>query len=233
MAEILGIKIDSLGIQEAIKNAHNFLYNGKHNVIFTPNPEMLVDAQSDSYFKKVLNSSNLNISDGFGVSLVTFGRIKRLPGIDFVYELLKLAQKENKSVYLLGSASKKVLEKAVENIKKDFPKLRVVGFDPGPKIDFLMVDDKKTIITEREENDKVLHDIIMTAPDILLVGFGHNKQEKWISENMADLPSVKIFISWIKCFFGNKKSRVATTTNFNINFSGFLFFIFSYQPFFW
>jgi N-acetylglucosaminyldiphosphoundecaprenol N-acetyl-beta-D-mannosaminyltransferase len=192
MPEILGIKIDNLTLCEALLKSKDFLYSNKPNLIFTPNPEMLVDAQSDEYFKKVLNTGDLNISDGFGVSLVSFGRIKRVTGVDFVYELAKLAQSENKSLYLVGSGSKEVLKKTIENLNKQFPRLRIVGFDPGPKIDFLIIEDRKTIFSEEESNDRVIHDIIMTAPDILLVAFGHNKQEKWISENIQNFPSVKI-----------------------------------------
>ena len=192
MIEILGVKIDSLMMNEAVLNARDFLFNGKQNFIFTPNPEMLVDAQDDAYFKRVLNLGNLNLSDGFGVSLVSGGKIKRITGVDFVYRLCELAQKENKSVFLLGSGSREVLKKASENLKIKYPNLRVVGFHPGPKIDLLRVEGEQKIILDHEENDQVMHEIIMTAPDILLVAFGHNKQEKWIYENVKHLPTVKI-----------------------------------------
>ncbi|MFA6548224.1 MAG: WecB/TagA/CpsF family glycosyltransferase [Candidatus Magasanikbacteria bacterium] len=192
MEEMLGVKIDSLTVNEALNKVAGFFVNGKHNTIFTPNPEMLVDASRDQYFKDVLNSGDLNISDGFGVSLVSFGKIKRITGVDFVFRLCELAQEENKSIYLVGSGSRKVLEKTVENLKKQFPKLKIVGFHSGPKIDFLLVDDKQTIVPEPEINDQAIHEIIMTAPDILLVAFGHNKQEKWIYENIKNLPSVKV-----------------------------------------
>ncbi len=192
MNQVLGVKIDSVTTLEAIEKAKNFLYNNKQNFIFTPNPEMLVDAQFDEYFKRILNSGDLNIGDGFGVRLSSFGRIKRITGIDFVYSLCELAQKENKSVYLLGSGSREVLKKSTENLKVQYPKLRIAGFHPGPKIDFLKVEDEQKIIPEHEQNDEAIHEIIMTAPDILLVAFGHNKQEKWICENIKNLPSVKI-----------------------------------------
>ncbi len=191
-SEILGVKIDNLTADEAVLKARNLLYNNKQNFIFTPNPEMLVDAQADEYFRTVLNSGDLNINDGFGVSLVTLGKIKRITGIDFVYRLCELAQKENKSVYLLGSGSKEVLKKTVDNLKLQFPQLKIAGFNPGPQIDFLKVEDKKTIIPEQNANDQAIHEIIMSAPDILLVAFGHNKQEKWIYENIKNLPSVNI-----------------------------------------
>ena len=192
MFEVLGVKFDSLTINEAATKARDFLNSGKQNLIFTPNPEMLVDAQSDQYFKKVLNSSNLNLSDGFGVSFVSFGKIKRITGADFVLKLCELAQMENKSIYLLGAGSKEVLQKTSDNLKKQFPNLRIAGFSPGPKIDFLVVEGENKIFAEQNANDDAIHDIIMTAPDILFVAFGHNKQEKWMYENIKNLPSVRV-----------------------------------------
>ena len=192
MMKVLGVKINSLLIGEAVEIARNFLYNNKQNIIFTPNPEMLVDAQVDEYFKTVLNNGDLNISDGFGVTLVSFGKIKRIAGIDFLYRLCKLAQEENKSMYLLGSGSREILKKTKENLKQIFPQLRLAGFHPGPQIDFLTIEDKQTIVPDQENNDQALHEIIMTAPDILLVAFGHNKQEKWIYENIKNCSSVKV-----------------------------------------
>ncbi len=192
MSEILGVKIDNLDTDVAISKVRGFLYNGKQNFVFTPNPEMLVDAQADDYFRSVLNTGDLNISDGFGVSLVSGGKIKRIAGVDFTYRLCELALKENKSIFLLGSGSREVLKKASENLLKMFPKLKIVGFHPGPQIDFLMIEDKQTIVAKPDSNDQAIHEIIMTAPDVLLVAFGHNKQEKWIFENIKNLPSVKI-----------------------------------------
>ncbi len=192
MVEVLDVKIDSLTMNEALQKARDFLNSGKQNLVFTPNPEMLVDVQYDTYFKKVLNLANLSLSDGFGVSLVSGGKIKRIAGSDFVFKLCELAQAENKSVYLLGAGSRDILTKAAVNLKKQFLNLKIAGFNPGPVISFLKVEDEQKIFCEPEANDEAIHDIIMTAPDILLVAFGHNKQEKWIYENIKNLPSVRL-----------------------------------------
>ena len=192
MDKILGVEIDSVTMDEAVAKAQDFLLSNKQNFIFTPNPEMLVDAQNDAYFKKVLNLGDLNLSDGFGVSLVSGGKIKRVTGVDFVYKICELAQQENKKIFLLGAGSRDVLKQASDSLKVKYPGLHIVGYNPGPKIEFLKVDDEQKIVSDREQNDQALHEIIMAGPDILLVAFGHNKQEKWIYENAKYLPSVRI-----------------------------------------
>ena len=68
--DFLGIKLNSLTLQEARDKVRDFLVLPGQFKIFTPNPEMVVKASKDSYFKEVLNSGDLNICDGFGLCFI-------------------------------------------------------------------------------------------------------------------------------------------------------------------
>lgn len=185
--QILGVKIDELTKQQALEKARGFLLTGGPHKIFTPNPEMLVDAQRNSSFKAVLNGGDMNLCDGFGLWLVTGRRAERITGVDFMLDLCALAEKENKSIYLLGSGSEDVVKKTVEILQSKFPCLRIVGCNRGS-----VITDHGSLFYDKEENESVVYDIITKAPDIVFVAFGHGKQEKWIAQNLRDLPSVKI-----------------------------------------
>lgn len=186
---ILGVKIDKITKSKALEKVAEFLNSDKQNKIFTPNPEMLVDSVKDINFKEVLNGGDLNICDGFGITLVTRGKLKRIPGVDFMQDICELAEKEGKSIYLLGSNSDEVVKKTAEVLQEKYPLLKIVGFSKG-----LQLANLPTCQLEysQDENEDLIHDIILKAPDILFVAFGHGKQEKWIEENLVDLPSVKI-----------------------------------------
>jgi N-acetylglucosaminyldiphosphoundecaprenol N-acetyl-beta-D-mannosaminyltransferase len=168
---ILSVRIDNDTREEAREKIRLFLADGKQHSIFTPNPEMLVDAQTDKEFHDILNSGSLNICDGKGIELVSQGKLHRISGVDFLQDICRIAAQEGKRVYLLGSRDEKVLQKAKELLEKQFPGIQICGTYPG---------------------DGVLEQIRATAPDILFVAFGHPKQEKWIHENLPQLPSVKI-----------------------------------------
>jgi len=187
--KIMGVRIDSTKQFNGEEKIKEFLNSSGQKTIFTPNPEMIVDAQKDDKFKQILNSSSLNICDGKGIEMFSRGRLKRITGVDFLLEIAKIAEDLGKSIYLLGSGDDDVLQKTVLELKKSFPNLKIVGVNIGPKIKRLK--DYKIEI-DSEINDKILDDIILTAPDILFVAFGHIKQEKWINQFLTDLPSVKI-----------------------------------------
>ncbi len=186
--EILGIKISNLSKKEALDKVANFLQDNEQHKIYTPNPEMLVDANLDENFRKVLNKGDLNICDGFGLQLVSWFRLKRIPGTDFMLDICKLAEEQGRGVYFLGSGSEETLQKLVTEIRQKFPDLKIAGSHPGNKLQVISY----KLQLDREENDQLIADITMSSPDILFVAFGHGKQEKWIDKYLPELPGVKV-----------------------------------------
>src|SRR3989344_8876242 len=179
--EILGVKIDQITKEQARQKVADFLISPGQYKIFTPNPEMVVRAQKDGYFKKVLNAGDLNLCDGMGVRIFT--GIKRIPGVDFMLELCQLAAQQGRGVYLLGSGSDEVVGGAFEQLEKNYPDLKITGYNKGPEIN---------------ENPAckfdgpIFEQINQSGAEILFVAFGMGKQEKWIYENLNKIPNVKI-----------------------------------------
>ncbi|MFA6426849.1 MAG: WecB/TagA/CpsF family glycosyltransferase [Candidatus Magasanikbacteria bacterium] len=186
--KILDVRIDILDKSKALQKVAEFLESNKQYKIFTPNPEMLVDAQKDREFKDILNSSDLNICDGRGIQLVSREKIERIPGVDFMLDICKLAEQKKYSVYFLGSDSSEVISNLKLVIQNKFPNLKIAGLHRGHK---LLVANYQ-LKYDKEKNDELIAEITMAQPDILFIAFGHVKQERWIHENLKDLPSVKI-----------------------------------------
>ncbi|MSU75549.1 MAG: glycosyltransferase [Candidatus Magasanikbacteria bacterium] len=253
--EVLGVKIDQITHNQALQKVADFLSSSDQHTIFTPNPEILVKAHKDEYFKKVLNSSSLNLCDGFGLWLAArfvipseahadevsrsligeslsqptngqgsfaalrmTAKIERITGTDFMLDICRIAAEQNRGVYLLGSGSDEVVKKTADNLQKQFPNLKIVGSDRGPVIVETEMTNGECVTPssvlplngggdcrsvsfplspslgerQREGYASLVSKINETRPDVLLVAFGMGKQEKWIYENLAKLPSVKI-----------------------------------------
>lgn len=200
--KVLGVKIDIITEGEAIDLVAKFLTEGRDHMIFTPNPEMIMAAQDDSILMDVLNRSDLNICDGKGIKYVcniledktekeSHRYFKSIAGIDFMMDICEYANTYNFSVYLLGSGNEKVIAKAASKLKNKYPKLNIVGYHPGPQIESLP---NKKLKYRSHDNESVITDIVQTQPDIVFVGFGHGKQEKWIAENVKKLPGVRVLM---------------------------------------
>lgn len=180
--DILGMKIDTYTFNEAVEIAFGFLSDGEKHTIYTPNPEFVLKGRKDSEFLDIINNGSLVIPDGIGVvyaSKLNKVKIKqRVPGYDVCEALFDRIAKSGHSVYFFGSAPG-VAEEAKANVEKKFPGINIIGVSDG----YIDAEKEKLVIT----------DIMDKKPDILLVGRGIGKQERWICDNMKNLPP-SIFI---------------------------------------
>lgn len=188
--QVLGVPISECSREDAQQCVRKFLRSCSQHTIFTPNPEMLVDAYSDSFFLHILQTADLSLCDGKGLEFAGLGKLTRISGIDFLYDICAIAAEMHKSVYLLGSGNKKIIMQAEENIKHMYPDLRIAGSNHG--ISFILDTKKQELLFDASEHNDMLADIIQASPDILLVGLGHNKQERWIYSFLKELPSIQL-----------------------------------------
>lgn len=118
-----------------------------------------------------------------GASLVFYPKYcryplsERIPGVDCFYLMLEVAQKNNFKVFLFGG-EEQIIRKAVENLKKNFPGLKIAGFNGGYSYN----------------DEEVIEKINNSKADLLFVNQGSPKQEYWIRDNLAKLETVKAAI---------------------------------------
>ncbi len=170
---VLGVPVDRVTLSEAVRKIESFLLTGGSHVVVTPDSLAILIARQDKEYKKILLNADLVTPDGIGLLLaskIMGAPIKeRVTGIDIINRLFEVGNKRGYKFYFLG-AEKGVSERAKEKILKKFPDINIVGVHHG--------------YLQEEENKRVINDIIRKKPDILLVGMGVPKQEKWIYKNL-------------------------------------------------
>ena len=183
--KILSVNICSSPKKLIIDTLQKRMAHKKRTVVFTPNTQMILNAQASKKAIALLNSSTLNVPDGTGVvmaSKLLGGKIKaRISGIDLADALLHLAQKRKYRVFLLG-AKRGIAKKARKNLKACYPKLKICGTHHG------------YFKKNGKENEKIIKKINAARPDVIFVCFGSPAQEIWITKNARALNSVKLFI---------------------------------------
>ncbi|HOA55138.1 MAG: WecB/TagA/CpsF family glycosyltransferase [Acetivibrionales bacterium] len=180
--DVLGIPVDAVTMAEAVEKVGRFIEEGGKHVIFTPNAEIIMQAQRDPELKDILKNADMLTADGAGVVLASGMLGNRLPekvsGVDLVQEIFRTFASKGLRCFLFG-ARPGVAEEAAVNIIKDNPGIVVAGCRNGYFSD--------------EECDEIIAEINKSAPDILLVALGAPKQEKWISKHLDKL-DVKVCI---------------------------------------
>jgi len=169
---ILNIPIDTYQSKEIISIIERELrYSDDVKTIFAVNPEKVMLAQKDPEFFSILKEADFLIPDGIGIVLgfwLIWGeRISRITGIMLMDRILDLAAKKKFRVFIFGS-ERHVNKMASESILNRYPYLELVGTQHG--------------YIPREKYGSLIEKINSLKTDILFVGLGSPKQEKWICQ---------------------------------------------------
>ncbi|MCL2565897.1 MAG: WecB/TagA/CpsF family glycosyltransferase [Defluviitaleaceae bacterium] len=170
--DILGIGIDTKNRGEVLDEVIGYIKANerKCKLIATPNPEMIMLAGTDPEFAQVLNHADLVIPDGVGVVWASkYSKIKLLEtvtGCDLCFSVFdNIRGMDGAKVYILG-AKPGVALLAKEKMEDKYPGLNICGVRDG--------------FFKPEEDGAIVAEINALKPDMLLVGRGMGKQEKWI-----------------------------------------------------
>jgi len=173
---IFGIPIAAVSLDQISLIIISLIKSRKKSDFFYVNAHCLNIANKDKEYKRILQKATLVYSGGFGPVLASriLGRplYERTPTPDFIENIFLIAQKKNWSIYLLGGEHG-IAGKAAANLKKRFPYLVIAGYHHG----FF------------RKNSKIIEKINRAKPDIVLVGMGTPRQERWIADNMDTVKS--------------------------------------------
>ena len=173
---ILGVRVDRIGIDDAAKKIFGFLSGDKCAKVFTPNSEIIMIGYNDKSFADILNSADLLTADGIGV--VKAAQILKRPvperaaGFDIACKLLEMLSKSEYSLFLFGGKPG-IADTAAEKLKEKYPGLKIAGTRNG--------------YFKPEETPEIVNEINDSGADVVFVCLGAPKQEYWISENADSL----------------------------------------------
>ena len=178
--KFMNIEIDNLTMQEAIEEIDRLIRERKCAYVVTPNVDHIVQLAKNKVLQDIYDNASLVLTDGKPLLWIAkwYGTpIKeKISGSDLFPMLCNLATEKGYKMFFLGAAEG-VAAKAAKNLSMRYNGLQVVG-TYSPPFGF--------------ENDQIemerIKNIIKDAnPDILVVGLGCPKQEKFIYYNRNDL----------------------------------------------
>lgn len=179
----LNTHVDNLTMAEAVEEAKRLILARRNSYVVTPNVDHIVKIEHDRLFREIYEGADLVLTDG--KPLIWMSRFLGVPikekisGSDYFPEVCKMAAKEGFSVFLLGAAEG-VAKKAAINLMKKYKNLKIAGvYSPS-----------YTFENNVEEISGIIRKINQTKPDILCIGLGTPKQEKFYYQyrDLLDVP---------------------------------------------
>lgn len=175
---LLGIRIDCLRRRDLLEQVVCSVRRGRKSTILYVNAHCMNVQYRDRAYQGILSDADIVYCDGMGVVLAAHmtGQAipERMTGADWIEDLCRTALEESLSLYLLGGEPEAVHGTAAA-LRRRYPAVCIVGETDGYHI-----------------GPATIAEINARRPDILLVGMGTPKQEKWIAQHrsLLDVPVV-------------------------------------------
>jgi UDP-N-acetyl-D-mannosaminouronate:lipid I N-acetyl-D-mannosaminouronosyltransferase len=146
--------------------------------------------------KRLVNIINNNIGYSDGISIVWALKKKgiktvKIPGVEIWYDIIK--KYKNKSYFFIGS-TQEVIEKTVENIKKEYPDLNVLGYRNG-------------FLNSASEKEALVMNLLNKKPDVIFVAQGSPKQEFLMEDLKSVHPALYVGLGGSFDVYCGKKKR--------------------------
>lgn len=168
-ATILGVCVDALSMKECLERIGEFIAGGTPHLIVTADSCGILQAQSDLQLMALYRNADLVTADSVGVLWAAKRLGQKLPervsGVDILDHVCARSSELGWRIFLLGAAPG-VAEEAAERLRLKHPGCNIVGARNG---------------YFPEESDLVVAaEVAAYKPDVLFVGMGIPRQEKFI-----------------------------------------------------
>ena len=175
--DVLGVPVDAVDMDGALTFITACVRQmTRPGYIMAVNPEKVRVARRDPELLACLRNATLLIPDGIGVVKAVRWlqglRLARVAGADLFERLCQVSAAGSLRLFLYG-ATEEVNRGAVETLRARYPGIQIVGRANGYVADAEMAD--------------LVARINAAAPDILFVGLGSPRQERWISAHLPEL----------------------------------------------
>jgi N-acetylglucosaminyldiphosphoundecaprenol N-acetyl-beta-D-mannosaminyltransferase len=176
--ELLGVRVDCVDQEKLLKQAVEWARHGEGVNISYVNAHCLNVAAKDEAYRKLINQFDLVYTDGVGVvwagNYLQRKKFYKVTGRSWIEEFCRLCQEAGISLYLLGGKPG-IAQEAQQRLRQHWQRLNIIGVSDG--------------FFQEQSEQVVLRVVNEAKPDVLLVGMGVPRQEKWIAANRKQIPA--------------------------------------------
>lgn len=173
---ILGVNVLVTDMEKTVKFVEENIHRLSGEYVCVSNGHTTVMSYEDEAYRKIQNSAVMVLPDGEPLSIISrkrgFKEAKRVTGPDFMERMFARGREGDGLRHFFYGGNQDTLDKLKAVLEKKFPNLQIAGMYSPP---FRELSD--------EEDEQIIHMINESNPDIVWVGLGAPKQEKWMHKH--------------------------------------------------
>ncbi len=196
---ILGMRLDAASNADATRIILKSAKEKVRGYVCAANVHMVMESHDEEAFQRIVNGAVLVIPDGmplvWGLRFLGVRKATHIRGYDLTVDLLEASAREGVTVGFYGG-SIEVLNKLLQASQKRFSQLKAVYSYSPP---FRQM--------SHEEDERIITEINDSGVNILFVGLGCPKQERWMAEHAGRIDAIMIGVGAAFDFLGGSKPQ--------------------------
>lgn len=197
-ANVITMAVDVLDIDTAVSNIFTWALSRQSRYVCVSNVHMCIETYNDADFQSVVNSADLVVADGRPISwaqkLLGYKSAQQVRGMDLTLALCQKAEVDNLKIGFYGGQPE-TLKKLEKTLLQEYPNLEIaISIAPPFRI------------LSEEEKAHDIQRINDSGVQVLFIGLGCPKQEKWMQEHKEKVQSVMLGVGAAFDFIAGDKS---------------------------
>ncbi len=183
ISNVLGIGIDNMTREQAVARVIDMIKNGGVHHVMCLNPYKLMRIRASNDLRVISNMATMHINSGGGLAwasrMLKAPLKERIPVLSFMMDIIRIAHIKEFTIFMVGGKPE-IAERAFFNIRKSFPRIRIVGRHGGYFSD--------------EREGAVIEAMRKSEANIIFVGLGFPREDQWIQRIKNDFKNT-VFIT--------------------------------------
>jgi N-acetylglucosaminyldiphosphoundecaprenol N-acetyl-beta-D-mannosaminyltransferase len=177
--DVLGIGISAIDMDQALETIDDWITTGAHQYVCVTGVHGVMESQRDDGLRRIHNEAGLVTPEGMPLVWLSrwygWRRTSRVYGPDLLLAVCERSMTTGYRHFFYGG-QQAVADRLVSRLERRFPGLSVAG-TYAPAFHELRVEEREDVV--RRIND--------AGADIVWVGLGTPKQERWMAERVGRL----------------------------------------------
>src|SRR6476619_6410710 len=174
--DVVGVPLSLTDYDQTLDWIDAMVARGERGYVCVCNVHTVMASGEDPALRAALDSSSLNVPDGqplvWAINALGHHQLRdRVYGPALMSRACALAAQSGQRFYLYGGRNQGALVQLALNLRQRYPGVKIVGGYSPP---FRALTD--------EETDRLIDDINGCGADVVWVGIGQPKQEKWMAD---------------------------------------------------